>query len=198
MDKQTALDICAELEALWRGDPVIMGKIGRAKFKFNLSGWRYSKTADNITGTLEIIELANTVGIEQSFKANAGQRDDVDLGPNDLGRVFQYCGIKYTVIGWNEKAPKYPVIVKYTHTLFDKYTAPRRFPLVYMPRPGAFIDDFGLVRGPTGGFSAWVDSQQPIAPDSTDYRREDEGAELGLVGGLEAILAALEVNHELP
>ena len=198
MDKQTALEIYAELEALWRGDPVFMGKIGRAKFQFNLSGWRYSKKADNITGTLEIIELANTVGIEQSFKANAGGRADVDLGPNDLRRVFQYCGVKYTVIGWNEKAPKYPVIVKYTHTRFDKPTAPRRFPLVYMPRPGAFIDDFGLVRGPNGGFSAWVGA---IAPSSTDYRRADEGAELGFVSGLEAILAALaplEVNHELP
>lgn len=204
MKKPQALEILAELEALWEGKPSIMGAIARQAYVFDTSGVRFATSpVSTVSGKFEIVEKNSAgqadVAMERSFKAHAGRRAalaGVDLGPNDLGRVFQYGGMQYKVVGWNHKAPKYPVVVRYAHTASG---TTHRFPLSYMPRPGAFVDN-GIIRGSdgtSGGFSAWVDAVQPnaIAPDGTYYRQEtdEEGpSKLSFDAVRAALLAAFD------
>lgn len=47
-----------------------------------------------------------------AFKSMAGS---VGLQASDLGRVVDYYGTELRIIGWNTKAPKYPIILRREH-----------------------------------------------------------------------------------
>lgn len=93
----------------------------------------YTTERYTVTMTLE-----NTIGTEQ--RVREGWQNAVYLGfeESDLGREVNDGNERYQIVGWNGRAPKYPIMLRHTRTRkLHKATPDYVLALCHRPDPNA-------------------------------------------------------------
>jgi hypothetical protein len=183
IDKRIAQTLQDELVALWEGKGSLIGSSDRTTiYAINISKGVFGGKTARFTVEINTIDQATgkaETEQERQWKMYAPMRSNGVLKDTDLGRTFVRTTDEFTIVGWNNKNRKYPVLAQ-----SGRSGTTYKFPLWYLP-------------GMPNAISRWKDEDENISDLAAET---SEGLTVGemppggdFLASLEALRSAFDV-----